>query len=389
MSFANIGKLVNAGSDVTKVTESLKSFTTASAAGKALDKYTKFNRKTKKQLLRDAFDISYKEAGTYTKAATNIASISNAATDATKSTSKLNTGLKGLGASIKSFASTHKIATVGLGIGAAVAIGTAAYTIYKNYKQNLIDTATAATEAWDKTFSDVQSKIQQYQELKTKLDSGDLSESETIEIKQQILDLQNQIVAAYGDQATGIDLVNGKLDDQLQKLKDISQQQLKDEADKNLNKNESAYNDAEKEMTKERKYNIGGAFDIGGTTNESYKKVSKDIISIAEQLKSKGINIEKDRDNTVKFTFTGDATQADEVINEFETKVRALKDVYGDDNLVLNNFLKVSSSALEKNNKVLDKYQDNYKSFLEQSLYAQINADEAHILNDNADAVSN
>lgn len=201
MSFANIGKLVNAGSDVTKVGEVLKSFKTASLAGKALDKYTDFNRKTKKQLLTDNFNISYKEAGTYTQAARDISNISAAATDATKSTSKLKTGFKGLSASIKSFVGNHKLGVgVGLGIGAAVAIGTTAYTLYKNYKQNMIDTANAATEAWDNSLSDIQSKIQQFQELKIKLDSGDLSQSETIEVKQQILDLQNQIVATYGDQ---------------------------------------------------------------------------------------------------------------------------------------------------------------------------------------------
>lgn len=269
MSFANIGKLVNAGSDVFKVGEALKSFSTASLAGKALDKYTDFNKKTKKKLLKDNFNISYKEAGSYLDVAKNISSIGDAAANANKNTSKLGSGLKGLTTSVKSFISAHKVA---FGVGTAVAIGTAIYTAYKNYKQNMIDTANAATEAWDNSLSDIQSKIQQYQELKTKLDSGDLSQSETIEVKQQILDLQNQIVASYGDQAQGIDLVNGKLDEELQKLQNISQQQLTDEANKSLNKNERAYKDAEKEMTKERSYNLGSAFDIGGTTNESYKK---------------------------------------------------------------------------------------------------------------------
>ena len=268
--------------------------------------------------------------------AKGLSATSDISSSLSKNIDKLKSGFKGTWNVIKSFVNAHK---VGVGIGAAVALGTAVYTGYKMYKEHLVDTANAATEAWDNSLSDIQSKIQQYQELKTKLDSGDLSQSETIEVKQQILDLQNQIVASYGDQAQGIDLVNGKLDEELQKLQNISQQQLTDEANKSLNKNERAYKDAEKEMTKERSYNLGSAFDIGGTTNESYKKASKDIISIAEQLERKGINIKKDRDNTVKFSFTGDASQAEEVVNEFETKVRALKDTYGDDNLIILNFI--------------------------------------------------
>lgn len=378
---------MDAGSDFNKLSKAAQAFETADDAARVFSKYSKANKQVKASVLSSVFDhINYDSASKLLDVTDDIVNIGDAAVEASKKTSKLESGFKALGTSIKSFVSAHP---VGVTIGAAVAIGTAAYTYYKNYKQSLIDTANAATEAWDKSLSDVQSKIQQYQELKAKLDSGDLSQSETIEVKQQIVDLQNQIVASYGDQAQGIDLVNGKLDEELQKLQNISQQQLTDDANKSLNKNEKAYKDAEKEMTKERSYNLGSAFSIGGTTNESYKKASKDIISIAEQLKSKGIDIKKDRDNTVKFSFTGDASQAEEVINEFETKVRALKDTYGDDNLIINNFLKSSSKALEKNNKVLDKYQDNYKSFLEQSLYAQNNGDDAHILNDYADAVSN
>lgn len=387
MSLINIGKVTDAGDDLKKLVDACKSFETADGAARALSKFNTASKRLKASALTEAFEhMDYDSASKLLDVTDDIVNIGDAAVEASKKTSKLDSGFKALGTSIKSFINAHKVA---FGVGTAVAIGTAIYTFYKNYKQNMIDTANAATEAWDNSLSDIQSKIQQYQELKIKLDSGDLSQSETIEVKQQILDLQNQIVATYGDQAQGIDLVNGKLDEELQKLQNISQQQLTDEANKSLNKNERAYKDAEKEMTKERSYNLGGAFDIGGTTNESYKKASKDIISIAEQLESKGINIKKDRDNTVKFSFTGDASQAEEVINEFETKVRALKDTYGDDNLIINNFLKTSSKALEKNNKVLDKYQDNYKSFLEQSLYAQNNGDDAHILNDYADAVSN
>ena len=387
MSLINIGKVTDAGDDLKKLVDACKSFETADGAARALSKFNTASKRLKASALTEAFEhMDYDSASKLLDVTDDIVNIGDAAVEASKKTSKLDSGFKALGTSIKSFINAHKVA---FGVGTAVAIGTAIYTFYKNYKQNMIDTATAATEAWDNSLSDIQSKIQQYQELKIKLDSGDLSQSETIEVKQQILDLQNQIVATYGDQAQGIDLVNGKLDEELQKLQNISQQQLTDEANKSLNKNERAYKDAEKEMTKERSYNLGGAFDIGGTTNESYKKASKDIISIAEQLESKGINIKKDRDNTVKFSFTGDASQAEEVINEFETKVRTLKDTYGDDNLIINNFLKTSSKALEKNNKVLDKYQDNYKSFLEQSLYAQNNGDDAHILNDYADAVSN
>ena len=64
--------------------------------------------------------------------------------------------------------------------------------------------------------------IDTWHNLRDQLDSGELSDEETFTTKQQILDIQNQIVEKYGDQAAGIDLVNGKLEEQLSILGDIS-----------------------------------------------------------------------------------------------------------------------------------------------------------------------
>lgn len=319
--------------------------------------------------------------------AKGLSATSDISSSLSKNIDKLKSGFKGTWNVIKSFVSAHK---VGVGIGAAVALGTAVYTGYKMYKEHLVDTANAATEAWDNSLSDIQSKIQQYQELKTKLDSGDLSQSETIEVKQQILDLQNQIVASYGDQAQGIDLVNGRLDEELQKLQNISQQELTNRANESLNKNGSAYKDAQKEMEKDRSYTLGSSIGNEIKGNDEFNNARKEILKIADDFKEQGIKQVKDPlTGMINIVFDGDASQADKVINNFETKVRDLQNTYGKDNTLINSVIKTSSKAVSKNSEVLDKYQDNYKSFLEQSLYAQNNGGDAHILNDYADAVSN
>lgn len=319
--------------------------------------------------------------------AKGLSATSDISSSLSKNIDKLKSGFKGTWNVIKSFVSAHK---VGVGIGAAVALGTAVYTGYKMYKEHLVDTANAATEAWDNSLSNIQSKIQQYQELKTKLDSGDLSQSETIEVKQQILDLQNQIVTSYGDQAQGIDLVNGKLDEELQKLQNISQQELTNRANESLNENGSAYKDAQKEMEKDRSYTLGSSIGNEIKGNDEFNNARKEILKIADDFKEQGIKQVKDPlTGMINIVFDGDASQADKVINNFETKVRDLQNTYGKDNTLINSVIETSSKAVSKNSEVLDKYQDNYKSFLEQSLYAQNNGDDAHILNDYADAVSN
>lgn len=81
--------------------------------------------------------------------------------------------------------------------------------------------------------------IAKYQEL-ARADRTDSSNRESIK------EVQSEITELVGTQATNLDLVNGKLDEQLAKLKDISEQQLTD----NISTYRDAYNTA-KENTRQ------------------------------------------------------------------------------------------------------------------------------------------
>ena len=80
----------------------------------------------------------------------------------------------------------------------------------KEIAQNSRD---AAQEQGEQTDS-LSSLIAKYEELAT-------SETQDASTRSEILNIQNQIVSLVGSEVGQIDLVNGKLDEQLQKLKDI------------------------------------------------------------------------------------------------------------------------------------------------------------------------
>ena len=140
--------------------------------------------------------------------------------------------VSGLGSAIVGAFKSHPYLIAGTAIAS---IGTIAYTVYKNIKQGYIETATEATSVWDESKKSLEDYASKYQELKSQLESGNLSEAETISVKQQILDIQNQIVSAYGESAAGIDLINGKLDTQLAKIQSISREESKRNINENLN----------------------------------------------------------------------------------------------------------------------------------------------------------
>lgn len=66
--------------------------------------------------------------------------------------------------------------------------------------------------ATSKSLNDYTSQIDS---LSTKLEDQNITEAERINIKQQLYDLQKQIVSEYGNEANGIDLINGELKEQL------------------------------------------------------------------------------------------------------------------------------------------------------------------------------
>lgn len=283
---------------------------------------------------------------------------------ATKSTSKIDN----LGTALVGAFKSHPYLIAGTAIAA---IGATAYTVYKNIKQGYIESATEATSVWEESKTSLEDYASKYKELKSQLDSGNLSEAETISVKQQILDIQNQITSAYGESAAGIDLINGKLDTQLAKMHSISQE----EAQRNINQNRENYEDAEYEMKKERRYEIGSLVAYNVDSNDDYNKANKAIRDLVKDFESKGLHLE-DNGYTARIVFEGDATQADEVINEFESKVESMKSLYGDNNAAIDSVLTNASSSLKDNQKILDNYQENYRAYMEQQLFSKGYGDE-------------
>lgn len=353
MSLKNIGNLLRTINSGGNIANALKSFNDLNSAANALNQFTRISAEGKIRLLKGAFTGLDDEAY---RAALGINAVNTAASNSTKQVGSVFTGLWGI---IKA----HPIMSVGTLLATSFAIG---YSSWKKYKEGLIEDASSATSSWEESKGSLDEYISQYKELKTQLASGELSESEIISAKQQILDIQSQIVSTYGEQASGIDLVNGRLDTQLAKLQSISQE----EAKKNINKNRESYEDAETEMKKSRRYKLGSLSSNTLGHNDDYNKASEAVKNLVKEFEDKGLHLEKTRYST-EIIFQGDASQAEETINEFMSQVDEMKTTYGEHNEALDSVLTNSSSALNKNQEILDKYQDNYRSFIEQEAYSK------------------
>lgn len=76
-----------------------------------------------------------------------------------------------------------------------------------------------------KTFNDeVDASIDRIREYKGTLDSATASEEAATTAKEGLIAIQDSLVEKYGDEAKGIDLVNGSIDEQIKKIRQLQQE---------------------------------------------------------------------------------------------------------------------------------------------------------------------
>lgn len=106
-------------------------------------------------------------------------------------------------------------------------------------EENAREESSKLTDAYESEQKDLEQNINQYKELSKQLDNSSLSIGEVKSIKEQLLSVQDNLNKKYGTEATQIDLVNGKYDEQLKKLNAISKKKATDYTGKNFDKIQS------------------------------------------------------------------------------------------------------------------------------------------------------
>lgn len=210
------------------------------------------------------------------------------------------------------------------GVATAIGIvGTAAYAYYQHQKQvqkELVNSAKTANSEWQQQKQTLSEYSSQYEELKNKLDTGNLSEQETIEIKQKIYDIQKQITDQYGNTANKIDLINGELNEQLLLIDNISQA----EADRIWYSDDyqKGFELAKKAMTTESEYALSMALDF-----ENYKTPEDKALSHIIQKYTQERNYGRDSGQIGTYrAIVGNPVEADERMLKMMEEIEKLQE---------------------------------------------------------------
>ena len=220
----------------------------------------------------------------------------------------------------------------------AVVGATYAITKFASANEEAFSKAEQASATYKTTKDSLTSYKDQIVKLKTALDSGNLSQEETVTTKQQLITIQKDLISTYGSEAQGIDLVNGKLETELTNLNNI--------------KNSKAYNteQSSKGMSgwqqvgntvAEGAYNLlsSGRVGYNKQTDNPYKSAYDQMISFEE--KSKGITFNAGSD-IIKNNLSG-IQQINKAVSDTMSGVTVNKD---------NTLTVLGSSAQDTSDKV-------------------------------------
>lgn len=236
-----------------------------------------------------------------------VDSISDIGTASTTAT----TGVTGLGTALKGAIVAHPFLATVTAITAVVGAIGLAKKAYDEYNKKQLESAQSIADTANQNFATLSEQKNRIIELKTALEEGTLSEEEAYGAKSELFNIQQQLIGQYGSMAGGIDLVNGKLESQINLIKNLSQE----EANKKWNEIDIEYgvDKIKSAMEEETSYQIG-------LIPEAYKD------SVEKVLDGIDLEFENDTNGNYIIKFTGDAREAEETLNNIRTKITDLTD---------------------------------------------------------------
>lgn len=245
-------------------------------------------------------------------------------------------------------------------VAAGVTAAVTAYSAYKRSIEEAVSSAKSAGNTWEENTSSITDNISKIQELRSALDSGTLTEQEAADAKSELLSIQESLSESYGNQVSGLDLINGSLTEQIALLDQVNEKQ----SQSFLNENKKGIDKAQKEMEKNRHTYLGRFYDNGSEESEAIKKSIK---KLQETYGEDVFKLDSADGITMDIQFNADASTAKDALNDFMTEVSGIEDQFGETD-VTDQLANNAASGLTKAKDVLSKYQDIYKQAQEAEL---------------------
>ena len=242
---------------------------------------------------------------------------------------------------------------ISFGISFILTTAISAITAYIRRYDDMRKANLEVAESFKKTTESIEEQKNKIKELYDVINDKNSTDNEIYDAKSELLDIQREIVDTYGEQAKNIDIVNGKLEEEIAKLDEIRQKEAKNAYDKSY----GSYEDSKKTLEKKK----STAFDLADV--DVYAAYNLKGTDLEKQIKELGFTIDG---SVVKLT---DLTTLEDI-----EKYQSLMDILGENNEFTQDFISKFKEVISGKINELDT--DDYQSALtdvENTSWAAIN----------------
>lgn len=175
-----------------------------------------------------------------------------------------------------------KALTFALSSGVLVALTAVIQGIasYRQAQEEALEVSKQLTQTYKDEQKSLTDQITSYEKLQKQLQQGNISTEDNAIIKTQLLTIQDSLIEKFGLEANAIDLVNGKYDEQIEKLNTLSEQK----ANEYIALNEKGFTDAQNRL------NNVGTYSLTGDYADNFSKELVDYLSSYEGLKIESVS---------------------------------------------------------------------------------------------------
>ena len=256
-----------------------------------------------------------------------------------------------------------------LGVTAGITAAIAAYQQYQKVQQQQNQEAMAAADTFQERSKALTEYADRVHELRTQLASGELSESEALGAKKELLDIQNQLNESYQNGAENLNLLTGQIDQQTEAVRALNQENAIDFLTRQGGKN-GGLDDAIAAMES----GVGEKVPFSAKYNDAflgsfsgYTEAGKKVLDLAESY-GELFDIVRPygNDGEINLYFKGNAEEAQTTLRDFTKDVRNLAEVGESD--VVDTVFNQSTKALNNADAILDTYKKIYDTYKESQL---------------------
>ena len=235
-------------------------------------------------------------------------------------------------------------ATLG-GLALAIAAVTIGFSIYYSHQQKLKQQAEEANRAYEESKSELEEYANTIKSVRAELDAAGSEEERYLKTK-ELKAIQAELVDKYGQQANSINLINGRLDDEIEKVKRLNAEQAKEALALNANERKKAQN----------------AFSDSGISSLGFKIDAKGADRARDILNNSGYSVRATRITTNANSDSGRMA----VMGDLAERKKALAALYDDaqkhadeyDEYVRKKIHKAYTEAISEYNNYADSVQE-------------------------------